>query len=145
MVIGQMSSCIYDIIGREGTAVIANFLALCGLIALISIDRESTSLNLYIYAICFGIGTGLFSPTIYAGASDIFNIRNFGSVTGFILSGMGVGAAFGPWLGGYIYDLSGSYRPAFLLSLICVAVSTIMFVGARPGKANSIGSLARRC
>jgi MFS family permease len=144
MVIGQMCSWISDIIGREGAALIGNFLALCGLIALISIDRKSTSLNLYVYSVCFGIGAGLFSPTIYAGASDIFNIMNFGSVTGFILSGMGAGAAFGPWLGGYIYDLSGSYRPAFLLSLLCIALSAIMFVGARPGKARRVSCLGRK-
>ena len=136
MLIGQVSSSVSDIIGREVTVVIANFLALCGLIALISVANESTPYKLYVYAICFGVASGLFTPTIYAGAADIFNVRNFGSVTGLILSGMGAGAAFGPWLGGYIYDHYGSYRPAFLLSLTCFVLSAILFVAAGPRKAS---------
>ena len=37
-------------------------------------------------------------------------------------TGMGVGAVFGPWLGGYIYDVAGTYLPAFILCIVCIAL-----------------------
>jgi MFS family permease len=87
---------------------------------------------LYVYAIGFGLGGGLFTPTIYAGAADIFSGRYFGAVSGLLLTGMGVGAVFGPWLGGYIYDVAGTYRPAFLLCIVCIALACLAFWIAAP-------------
>ena len=31
--------------------------------------------------------------------------------------GQGLGGALGPWFGGYVYDLLGFYRPAFMLAV----------------------------
>jgi cyanate permease len=31
--------------------------------------------------------------------------------------GYGLGGGLGPWSGGYVYDLLGSYRPAFTVAL----------------------------
>jgi MFS family permease len=89
---------------------------------------------LYVYSICFGLGGGLFTPTIYAGSADIFYGRHFGAVSGLLLTGMGVGAVFGPWLGGYIYDVTGSYLPAFVLCIVCIAFSCLTFWIAAPRK-----------
>jgi MFS family permease len=83
----------------------------------------------------FGLGSGLYSPTIFAGAADIFHGPNFGAINGFILTGMGVGGVIGPWLGGHLYDITGSYRTAFSLSIVCFALSCISFLIAAPRKA----------
>jgi len=48
---------------------------------------------------------------------------------------MGIGGAIGPWLGGYIYDVSGSYRGAFVLCMICFGLACIMVWIAAPRNA----------
>ena len=103
--------------------------------ALILVRDASSPWLLYVYAFCFGYGSGLYSPTIFAGAADIFHGEQFGSINGIILTGMGIGGAIGPWIGGYIYDVWGSYDYAIILSMVCFALSGITFVLAAPRKA----------
>jgi len=136
--LGQSSGFLSDRLGREKTGTVAASLSILALAALIAVRDSSQPWLLYAYAICFGLGAGLFTPTIYAGAADIFFGRHFGTVAGLLLTGMGVGAVFGPWLGGYIHDVAGTYRPAFLLCIVCIALSCLIFWIAAPRKGLAI-------
>ena len=138
--LGQLSGFISDRMGRERAATLAVALSMIALVALISVRDNSQPWLLYIYSICFGFGGGLFTPTIFAGSADIFYGRHFGAVSGLLLTGMGAGGIFGPWLGGYIFDITGSYVPAFILCLACIALSGIIFWIAAPRKATQIGA-----
>ncbi len=138
--LGQFSGFISDRMGRERAATLAVALSMIALVALISVRDNSQPRLLYIYSICFGFGGGLFTPTIFAGSADIFYGRHFGAVSGLLLTGMGAGGIFGPWLGGYIFDITGSYIPAFILCLACIALSGIIFWIAAPRKATQIGA-----
>jgi sugar phosphate permease len=139
LVAGQLMGFVSDRLGREKTATVAAALCMTALIALVSVRDNSRPWLLYFFAICFGLGGGLFTPTIFAGAADIFYGRHFGAVSGLLLTGMGVGAVFGPWLGGYIFDLTGSYVPAFLLCGVCIALSCVIFWIAAPRKTGAAG------
>ena len=132
MVIGQVSASISDKIGRESTLVLGCVLAIGSVFILTLIRDSSNPWMLYAYAIGFGLGAGLQAPTLFVGASDLFSGRHFGAINGLILGGMGVGGAAGPWVGGYIHDLFGSYRYAFGLSMLCFGISAIAFVIAAP-------------
>lgn len=138
MIVGQLSSTISDWIGRELTIAAAIILSVLALLALLSVKDTSRPWLLYVYAVCFGYGAGLFSPTIFVGAADIFHGPRFGSITGLMLCGMGVGGAIGPWIGGYLYDVSGTYSYAFFLCLICFLLSGVVFVMAAPRHAKRI-------
>jgi len=135
---GQLASAISDRIGREWTVALAGMLTISSLIALMSVTDASNPWLLYIYAIGFGFGSGLFSPTIFAGAADIFHGPNYGAISGVILTGMGVGGVIGPWLGGFIHDMTGSYKIAFGISILCFAISCTCFILAAPKKAERI-------
>jgi len=132
--LGQSCGFLSDRLGREKVGTLAAALSILALAALMSVRDTSHPWLLYVYAIGFGLGGGLFTPTIYAGAADIFSGRYFGAVAGLLLTGMGVGAVFGPWLGGYIYDVAGTYRPAFLLCIVCIALACLAFWIAAPRK-----------
>jgi sugar phosphate permease len=132
--LGQMSGFLSDRVGREKAATAASALSIAALAALLFVRDNSSPWLLYVYSICFGYGGGLFTPTIFAGSADIFYGRYFGTVSGLLLTGMGVGAVFGPWLGGYIYDVTGSYRPAFMLCMACIALSCLILWIAAPRK-----------
>ena len=137
-IFGQICAFISDSIGREKTVLIAVVLAMVGLFALMSVRDASQMWLLYIYAICFGFATGLYSPTIVVGVADIYQGKNIGTLSALVLTGVGLGGAIGPWLGGYIYDISGSYNVAFIISLAAFAVAGISFWIAAPRNADKI-------
>jgi len=135
MCIGMLSGAISDWIGRERTITLAAILAIGALLALSSVKDTSQPWLLYIYAVCFGCSAGLYTPTSVASMADLFHGRNFGAITAMMLVGMGIGGAIGPWLGGYIYDISGSYVTAFALCIGCYGVSCIAVWLAAPRNA----------
>ena len=144
VVVGQLSGFISDWVGREITITLATILAIGALVALATVRDTSQPWLLYLYATSFGCGTGLYAPALFAGAADIFHGRRFGAIVGLILTGMGVGGVIGPWLGGYIYDISGSYVTAFILCMVCFALACITFWIAAPRKAAKLRARAER-
>jgi len=140
---GQLTTGISDWIGRERTVTLANVLCIIALIALISVKDTSQPWLMYLFAICFGYGAGFFTPTVTAGAADIFHGKHFGAIAGILLTGMGIGGVIGPWLGGYIYDTSGSYFYAFILSMVCFACASISFWIVAPRNAAKIRARLR--
>ncbi|GAG35386.1 unnamed protein product, partial [marine sediment metagenome] len=127
MCVGQLSGMISDRIGREKAVILASVLAVSGLACLISVKDTSSPWLLYAYAVCFGYGAGLFGATVFAGAADLFHGKHYGTIAGLLLAGMGLGGAIGPWLGGYLYDTSGSYDTAFTVCMVCIALASLSF------------------
>ncbi len=135
---GQLCASISDVIGREKTVTIASVLSIGAMVALLSVTDNSQPWLLYMYATVSGFATGLFSPTIFVGLADIFHGRNIGAISALVLTGTGIGGALGPWLGGYIYDISGSYSTAFIISLASFAVAGVSFWIAAPRNAEKL-------
>ena len=134
MVIGQVGSAVSDIIGRELTVLIATVLVVFAVILLNGITDTSQPWMLYVYAVTFGLGAGLYSPTIFVGAADIFHGRHFGTLNGIILAGLGLGGAVGPAIGGYLHDIFGSYRYAFVFAIFSFVIAGTSFMIAAPRK-----------
>jgi len=88
-----------------------------GILVLVLIISSAVTWPLYLYAFFFGLGYGARGPILSAIAADLFPGPSFGTIFGLISIGYCLGGALGPWFGGYVYDLLGSYRPAFLLAL----------------------------
>ena len=132
MVIGQAISFVSDRIGRENTVLAASTFAVIALILLISLKPGSGLFPIYSFAVLFGLGSGLYAVCLYAGAADIFSGPHFGLFNGIVLTGMGFGGAVGPWLGGLLFDISGSYHYSFLLALGSFVIAFFAFYGAAP-------------
>lgn len=135
---GQICASLSDSIGREKTVTVAVVLAIGALVALLSVRDTSQPWLLYVYATCSGFATGIFSPNIFAGIGDIYHGKNIGSISAMLLFGTGFGGALGPWLGGYIYDITGSYNIAFTISIVAFAVAGISFWIAAPRNADRL-------
>ena len=91
----------------------------------------STGLNwLYPSAIIFGFSYGGATALFPAITGDFFGRLSVGAIVGFIFGVAGSSAAFGPFIAGYIYDATGSYSSAFLLSagLNLVGVGLLFFL-----------------
>ena len=112
-----------DRLGRTQAYGISTAITVVGLAFLLAVSPGSPGWFAYAFAILFGIGHSAGSPTCAATIADIFGGRNIGTIYGFLEISFGLGMTFGPWFGGYVYDVTGSYRWAFTVSLIAFIVS----------------------
>ena len=78
------------------------------------IAASATVPALYVYAIVYGFfsGVGVLLASIKA---EHFGLQALGAITGAVILGNNIGGAAGPILAGRIFDVTGSYHPAFLL------------------------------
>ena len=134
MIAGQVSASISDRIGREPTIAFSAVLAIGALAVLLSVKDASQPWLLYVHSVALGLGAGLYAPTSVAAMADIFHGRHFGAIAGVLLTGQGLGGAIGPWLGGHIYDISGSYTTAFVISMVAYGLAAIALFIAAPRK-----------
>ena len=74
---------------------------------------------------------GARGPTITAKTADLFPGRHLGTILGVITVGTGIGSAFGAWAAGWIFDVFGSYRIAFLASIASYLVGCVAFWALR--------------
>ena len=72
---------------------------------------------LYIVGACFGIGYGGILPCYPIIVREYLPAREAGRRTGIVILCAGTGMAIGAWLGGMLFDMTGSYRFAFLLGV----------------------------
>ena len=78
---------------------------------------------IYGYAVLLGVGYSATASLIPAMVSDRFGGRHFGTIVGVGLMGSAAGSAVGPWMAGYLFDLSGSYMLAFAVAAGCGVVA----------------------
>jgi MFS family permease len=78
---------------------------------------------IYGYAVLLGVGYSATASLIPAMVSDRFGGRHFGTIVGVGLMGSAAGSAIGPWMAGYLFDLSGSYMLAFAVAAGCGVVA----------------------
>lgn len=120
-----------DRVGRVASATASYGCTAAGTLCLLSLELWPHPAALYAYAILFGLGFGARGPIITAMASQLFPGR-FGAIYGFLSVGNGIGGGVAPWFGGFVHDLTGSYRVAFLIATTFCAVGSFCFWLARP-------------
>jgi MFS family permease len=73
--------------------------------------------SLYAAAALFGLGYGGILPTYPVIVREYLPAAEAGRRTGIVILCAGAGMALGAWLGGFMFDLTGSYRNAFLIGV----------------------------
>ena len=127
-----------DYIGRELSAVLAYAVSIVGVICALFITGPGDAWLLWIHACFFGLTWGARGPAITAKTADLFPGRNLGTILGVITVGTGIGSAVGAWGAGWIFDVSGSYRLAFLASIASYLVGCVAFWGLRRPPARQV-------
>lgn len=120
-----------DRIGRAASATVSYGCTALGTLCLLALEAWPHAAALYAYALLFGLGFGARGPIITAMASQLFPGR-FGAIYGFLSVGNGIGGGVAPWFGGFVHDLTGSYRIAFLTAVGFCALGATCFWLARP-------------
>src|SRR3989449_1030791 len=121
-----------DRIGRAASATISYGCTAAGTLCLLGLEIWPHAAALYAYALLFGLGFGARGPIITAMASQLFPGRRFGVLYGILSVGNGIGGGVAPWFGGFVHDLTGSYRVAFLIAVGFCVLGSVCFWLARP-------------
>jgi MFS family permease len=116
-----------DRIGRELAGVITYGTSIFGVVCAMLITSPDQHLLLWLHACFFGLTWGARGPSITAKTADLFPGPQLGTILGAITIGTGVGSALGSWLAGWSFDMTGSYRVAFSLSIFFYVCGSVAF------------------
>jgi MFS family permease len=115
-----------DKIGRERTLITAIGCTFLGILCMLSLQPGYDFL-LYGYSIFFGLGYGAMPPLLAVWSADLFHGDQFGRIFGILSIALGFGGAASTWIIGKIFDLTASYRIAFLISLSACVLVVFLF------------------
>jgi len=92
----------------------------------------------YLFVILLSVGWGSTAPIFMASAADLFHGPAIGAIYGLLEGSVGIGGAFGSWIGGYVFDQTGSYQWAFGVAVLTAALAGAMVWVAAPGKGQAL-------
>jgi len=108
---------ISDRLGRSKAYGVATFVTALGVGCLIVMTFGAPLWLVYLTIALYGIGHSAGNPTYGAVIGDIFSGRKIGLIFGFLEISFGLGSALGSWIGGYLFDTTGSYAWSFTVCL----------------------------
>ena len=114
---------ISDRLGRSEAYGVATLVTALGVGCMIAMTVNAPLWLVYLAILLYGIGHSAGNPTYGAVIGDIFSGRKIGLIFGFLEISFGLGSAFGSWIGGYLFDATGSYAWSFGVCLACFIVS----------------------
>lgn len=95
-------------------------------------------IGLYIVSVFFGMAFGGTIPSYALIISEHFPPRSTGRCIAIVYFFGALGMAIGGWMGGLVYDLSGSYHDAFIVSLI-FNLTNLLIVGSLIRRQKKLG------
>ena len=105
------SGVIADRIGGVRTLLLGSTLQCIALLLYLPADGLT---SLYVVSALFGLFQGGIVPSYAIIVREYFRPRIAGATVSVVLTATLVGMALGGWLSGALFDLTGSYRAAFL-------------------------------
>jgi MFS family permease len=106
-----VSGWIADRIGGLKTLLLGSFMQMVALVIYLPSD---TLMSLYVASALFGMFQGGIVPSYPLIVREFFPPQEAGTRVGAVLMATLFGMALGGWMSGAIFDLTGSYRAAFL-------------------------------
>lgn len=90
-----------------------------------------------VFGVIFGYAWGGLGSQVTLLIGDVFGVRSLGIIMGTITAGWALGAAFGPAVGGWVFDTTKAYSAAFAIAAGGMVICTILAVTIRPERAIS--------
>src|SRR3989304_9316518 len=86
----------------------------------------------WVYVVVFGFAMGGLAVMMGVLVVDIFGSRSIAPILGTVTLAMSFGAALGPFVAGYLFDLLGRYTLSFMFFLVAYAIAVTAIYAARP-------------
>ncbi len=132
-----------SVLGRVGLSWLSDFMdkryvfciaIVLQVIGLIIFANIRTMWHVIPFLLTFSPGYGALIPLRPAIQGDYFGRKHFGTIQGFYLSISTVFAMTGPPFAGWIYDITASYRLAFIILAATTAIGIPLLLSATPPK-----------
>ncbi|MFC1945570.1 MFS transporter [Chloroflexota bacterium] len=136
---------ICSLVGRVGLASLGDrigpkwaYLMAIGLLvsALVAVLLASDVWAFYIFAVIYGVAHGAFFVLMVPILAGLFGVASLGGIYGWVFFIGTLGGLAGPIAAGWIYDVTGTYRYAFLLMLVFSLVAALLMFSLRPIREN---------
>jgi len=118
-----------DRIGGKRSLVLSLTLLI---ISLVWLQVSASAWMLFVFAVLYGFAHGglftVMSPTV----AEFFGTASHGLIFGMVLFSGTLGGSLGPLIAGYIFDLSGAYRVAFITLTVMACSGLILAALIRP-------------
>ncbi|MFQ5711013.1 MAG: MFS transporter [Candidatus Geothermarchaeales archaeon] len=129
-IIGRVGmGSVSDRIGRKYTLIICFVIQAVVILCLMGVRN---TWMVYAFAVLFGISYGGWVPQFPAIIEEFFGARSLSTILALILTGYGVGGIIGPTIGGYSFDVSGSYFLAFSIGVVSCILAVVLGFLTRP-------------
>jgi len=89
---------------------------------------------LFLFGVVLGFGHGGMATMESPIVAHIFGMRSHGVILGLVFFSDTLGGSMGPFLAGYLFDVTSSYRLAFILCAILGVVNLLAILLIRPLK-----------
>jgi MFS family permease len=96
----------------------------------------SNVLHVYAFVVVYGIAYGGAIPLLMAFRGELFGRKRFATISGLMAPFKMVGNVGGPIFAGYVFDVTGSYRFAFLSFVLLAVLSSASFYMVRASTLN---------
>lgn len=111
-----------DYIGNKRVFILAFIICV---ISLIFLTFNTATWAFFLFAIVFGVAQGGIASTQSPLVASLFGLKSHGLIFGVCGFFFTLGGALGPYITGYIFDVTGSYHLAFM---ICVGIGVLGLV-----------------
>jgi MFS family permease len=126
-----VSGLVSDKLGIKPVIVFC-LLALASITAWIAFHKDAGTF--YLFACIYGVVYAGFVTMMVRIVRQVFGAKALGSIFGALMVSDGIGFGVGPWLAGYVFDVTGAYQVSFVavtIGLIAAAILTIIIKPAQ--------------
>ena len=107
-----------DRLQGEGAFTVAMSCTMTGYVMLLLLGVRDSGWPLYAFILIYGFAQGAGGIAIAAKTVAVFHGPRLGTIFMVVTLSGNLGAAFGAWIGGRFYDLTGSYALTFLTAIV---------------------------
>jgi MFS family permease len=118
---------IFDKLGLSVGAFLTGFVCLLSSVLLLFSNVHGIP---FVFALAFGFAFATQTVSLTLLTSQLFGNRDFSSIYGLIMMILMFGAAIGSPLPAFIFDVTGSYVPAWILFAVLSIISTVSLMMA---------------
>jgi MFS family permease len=122
---------------RETSFTISTLLGVLALLIFLSVQTAPQAWRVVAAVAVMGLGYGGVSVIYSTAAADLFQGRHFGKILGLMEIGFGLGASFGSYVAGFVFDRWHTYQPSFYLTIVLMLASIACIWVAAPRAARS--------
>jgi MFS family permease len=118
-----------DKIGEKSALLIC---LLCLLLSLCWLQAVQTLWMFYIFAAVYGFAHGGFFSLVSPLIAKFFGTKSHGMLFGIVIFSSTIGGAIGPFMAGYIFDVTTSYKIIFLILVGICTIAMALTASLKP-------------